>query len=293
MLIVAGVLIALGANSWWEARKDRERERAYLQQLLSEMRDNEREIRAEITNDSTSMASNQRFLDLAFADSDTRLGEWPGTRTGSSVFEPLTGAYTALVQSGDLHLVRSDDIRIGLITYASKLAGVQEHLQLYAMRVWEHLDRVALADVIHGGGQPETPSEEWQEAMLGDPEVITAMVLQRSLHRSRMALLHGLEGPTRNLICLLQAELEGVEVVELKPASASTQIGETARLDASVRFSTDVTQDGCPVSWESDDDDVASVEGGVITGVAEGEATITATFYSVSGSAHVAVGPGE
>ncbi|MGH7578339.1 MAG: Ig-like domain-containing protein, partial [Longimicrobiales bacterium] len=43
--------------------------------------------------------------------------------------------------------------------------------------------------------------------------------------------------------------------------------------------------DGCPVSWASDDEDVATVDDeGMLTGLAEGQVTITATVRGVSGS---------
>src|SRR5688500_5062946 len=37
ILIVAGVLVALAANSWWESRQDLGRERAYLLQLRRDL----------------------------------------------------------------------------------------------------------------------------------------------------------------------------------------------------------------------------------------------------------------
>lgn len=60
--------------------------------------------------------------------------------------------------------------------------------------------------------------------------------------------------------------------VVLNRASASVKVGKTTRLTATT------TPAGETVVWTSSDDTVATVDGGVVTGVAEGTATITATM---------------
>jgi uncharacterized protein YjdB len=60
--------------------------------------------------------------------------------------------------------------------------------------------------------------------------------------------------------------------VVLNKASASVKVGKTTRLTATT------TPAGETVAWTSSDDTVATVDGGVITGVAAGTATITATM---------------
>lgn len=60
--------------------------------------------------------------------------------------------------------------------------------------------------------------------------------------------------------------------VVLNRASANVKTGKTTRLRATT------TPAGETVTWTSSDDTVATVEDGVVTGVAEGTATITATM---------------
>ena len=76
---------------------------------------------------------------------------------------------------------------------------------------------------------------------------------------------------------LTQAEYIGtlyveVESVTLNKNAETVTVGNTVTLTATVlpEGATDAT-----VTWESDDEDVATVENGVVTGVAEGTATIT------------------
>ncbi len=56
-IIVAGVLCALAAQSWWQAGEERRREQDYLRQLLADTRENERRPDAAIAVDSAAGSS--------------------------------------------------------------------------------------------------------------------------------------------------------------------------------------------------------------------------------------------
>lgn len=79
--------------------------------------------------------------------------------------------------------------------------------------------------------------------------------------------------------------------VVLNKASASVKVGKTTRLTATT------TPAGETVAWTSSDDTVATVDGGVITGVAAGTATITATMtydgVAYTDTCHVTVSAAE
>ena len=79
--------------------------------------------------------------------------------------------------------------------------------------------------------------------------------------------------------------------VAVSPASATlTAFGETTRFTAEVRDQNGQVMAGATVAWTSSDASVAAVDAsGVVTAAANGEATITATAGSVSGTAAVAV----
>ena len=88
---------------------------------------------------------------------------------------------------------------------------------------------------------------------------------------------------------------QSVASVEVSPATAPlTALGETVQLTAEAFDGNGHAVAGAEFSWESSDDAVATVdESGLVTGVAEGTATVTATAGSASGTATVtvAVGP--
>ena len=79
--------------------------------------------------------------------------------------------------------------------------------------------------------------------------------------------------------------------VTVSPATAElAALGATVQLSAEVRDQNGQVIAGATVAWASDNAPVATVDGsGLVTGVAEGMATITATAGAVSGSATVSV----
>lgn len=76
-----------------------------------------------------------------------------------------------------------------------------------------------------------------------------------------------------------------VESVSVSPKTNNLEVGGTRDLKATVEPST-AKQD---VSWSSDSEDVATVENGKVTAIAEGEATITVTAEGKTDTATVNV----
>lgn len=76
-----------------------------------------------------------------------------------------------------------------------------------------------------------------------------------------------------------------VESVTVSPKTNNLEVGATRSLTAKVEPTT-AKQD---VTWSSSDDEVATVENGTVTAVAEGEATITVTAEGQSDTATVNV----
>ena len=81
-----------------------------------------------------------------------------------------------------------------------------------------------------------------------------------------------------------------VATVELSPANDTVIIGQTSQLDATLKDASGNTLHGRTVTWVSGSTTVASVSAtGLVTGVADGTATITATSESKSGTASIRV----
>lgn len=83
-----------------------------------------------------------------------------------------------------------------------------------------------------------------------------------------------------------------VASVDVAPAQTSVQVGRTTQLTATPRDASGNPLAGRTVTWASSNSEVASVSStGLVTGVAPGSATITATSEGSNGSASVTVNP--
>src|SRR5437773_3305366 len=83
-----------------------------------------------------------------------------------------------------------------------------------------------------------------------------------------------------------------VASVSVSPASASTMVGQTVQLTATPVDSTGAALSGRVVTWASSNSGIATVSAsGLVTGLAAGSATITATSEGKSGTATVTVTP--
>jgi hypothetical protein len=82
-----------------------------------------------------------------------------------------------------------------------------------------------------------------------------------------------------------------VTAVEVTPPNPTVATGGTVQLSAVTRAGTEILT-GRTVTWDSDDDATATVSpSGLVTGVAEGTAQITATSEGVTGTTTVTVEP--
>jgi hypothetical protein len=214
-LIVAGVLIALAADSWWDNRSASQRERVYLQQLLSDVRETENRLEYSIAGDSTILARVLRFLSVidtaTVAPHADSINAWAIVDYRS--FQPLTGTYDALVQSGNLRMVSSDSLRLHLMSYAADIAVVREWLRHTETLIWRNLERMDLAFLEHilmpSGEKLWRGSSLDVDAFLRDPELVNTVNMQRTASAERVTALRRLREPTYTLRRMVEAEING------------------------------------------------------------------------------------
>ena len=212
-VIVAGVLIALAMDSWWDRRQEQKQAEGYLQQLLVDFQGTERALEAAITADTKMLERVNSVLNLAFRrpfPPDDSL-ELP---TGYNQFEPLTGTLTALVQGGDLRLISNDSIRFDLIRLSTVLEATKTILRDAETLIWHSTEQVVLGRARHsrympageassGGGSVKVDAA----TALNDPDIIGALQLQAVASQIRLFNLRRLQKPTARLIGRLEAEL--------------------------------------------------------------------------------------
>jgi hypothetical protein len=212
-VIVSGVLIALGADSWWEKRQENRQAEEYLRQLLVDFKRTERGLESAIAGDTKTFELATRVIDRAyrgrFAPTDSL--ELPA---GYQQFRPLAGTLTALVQGGDLRLLDSDSLRFALVAYSSMIEETETTLRHTETLIWNSTERAILARARHshsavrraanygsGWGQVDVASA------LNDPEIISALQVQAMASQIRLFNRRRLQEPTSRLIRLIQAEL--------------------------------------------------------------------------------------
>jgi hypothetical protein len=211
-VIVAGVMAAQGAQAWWDARQDRDREHDYLRQLLADTRTNESRLADAIRADSVTGLANSRAIDALTstqapppADSVVR---WV-KRTGSmSYFMPLSGTFRALLGTGDLRLVRNDSLRARIAAYATLLenedarqgdlrANMIHNAAPFARafpfirRVFLHDDAKPMADV---------------QRLRADPDAAAVLFSMQAGNANRLAGLRMMRDATVEMRRALEAE---------------------------------------------------------------------------------------
>jgi hypothetical protein len=212
-VIVAGVLIALAADAWWGRLQERKHAEEYLEQLLVDLQQTAGRLRGTIEADSTRLEQVSTVIDRALR------GPLPPAdsldlATGYNYFEPLRGTLAALIQSGDLRLLRSDSIRFELIAFSSLLDGTETILRHTETLIWNSTERLALGRARHSQSAARrlaNAERGWGQvdvaATLNDPEIISALQVQAMASHMRYYNLGRLEEPTGRIIRLIQAEL--------------------------------------------------------------------------------------
>jgi len=212
VVIVVGVLAALTVDSWREHQADRSSERRYLEQIVTDSRENLRLIHE-------ATALEQRHLDVAetlwhaaqwdVPPSADSVGVWLGRRDGSWWFSDprlRDGTITALTQTGDFALIRDPAVRSEILGYVSQL---QADLEQFQREVILHKEASMQLDIrgevaLTPDVSPESPRTiRLYLAIVGDPEGRAALNTLRGSYNSRIWYLSQIEDATTALLDML------------------------------------------------------------------------------------------
>lgn len=165
LVVVTGVLVALALNAWWQGREDSAREWVYLQQLSVDLKTNEQLARTTVDymDDRVQLAS--RLLDairsrpLPPPDS---LDRWLNELLGVAPLYPRMATVQALIETGDLNLIRDDALRTGLIDYLAtvQMAGeLTSAMSQFGLRAFADIHRRVDVTALRNGTGIHTGAE--------------------------------------------------------------------------------------------------------------------------------------
>ena len=120
-VVVTGVVVALAATSWWDGKQSLEMEATYLDQLLADLEQTAGLVsRADADmrdGDAAAVALVRSFQETIPPPPDS-LHRWVTAALGWDRSPHLIVATAqALVTTGDLTLIRSDSVRVGIVSY--------------------------------------------------------------------------------------------------------------------------------------------------------------------------------
>lgn len=128
VVIVLSILFAFSIDAWWDGRADRLREDAYLDMLAADLRatlDNNTLFGTRADSTDRALAKLVRAWYRPDLPPDDSIAEWYLQGTGAWVVQPSLGTVQALVSTGDLELIRSQELRAAILEYRTVMTAFE------------------------------------------------------------------------------------------------------------------------------------------------------------------------
>lgn len=123
LIIVLGVLIALAIDEWRATTANAELEQQYLQQLIADLKSTENQMAAVAERNEVSSDGSKALLAIFESDENTSLERIRTLLEGQRGFEnpvPVMGTAEALVETGDLGLIRNTKAKSEITRYLAQ-----------------------------------------------------------------------------------------------------------------------------------------------------------------------------
>jgi Family of unknown function (DUF6090) len=126
IIVTIGILIAFVLNAWWENHKEQRQEQAHLRALASDFEQNVEQLQLLVAKEELIQQSSLQLLRIARTRQEASAKTVSDLARGvftSRRFQPVMGAYEALVNSAGLTLVHDDALRASLASFAAQVGG--------------------------------------------------------------------------------------------------------------------------------------------------------------------------
>ena len=118
LVVVSGILVALALNAFYQDRVDAQREAGYIEQLAADLEESEAAFEAAVAGNEAERAKVMQLLAFFGEDTPPSREQFDEVRTLSTrLAQPTLSTAQAVVETGDLQLIRDDALRSAIIQY--------------------------------------------------------------------------------------------------------------------------------------------------------------------------------
>ena len=142
LLVVIGILIALQVNNWNEERKEREREKAYLEAIREDMIANIEEIEEDIADNENVISKSEELIRLSVSgnyaamEQDSLLAVIY-TLGNYSLIQLEEGTIEEIMSSGSLQVFENEELRSIIADWERNLIAIRE-MERFAREGQQH-----------------------------------------------------------------------------------------------------------------------------------------------------------
>ncbi len=211
VVIVVGVLVALGVDAARDRREERVRADAYLRQLRADLMVTSEALIDGIEVEERARGGADRAVQAINSSSlppPDSLRKWVVAATNSSAaFHPTMGTITALVESGELRLIHDEELRRKVLQYHGSVETAMRIVDAVNPHMWRALERLgsmlswpALLDA----NQQQRFPIDW-DALASDRAFHGAVYDMRLAAHNRLFALHNLRTHLDSLVAEMDA----------------------------------------------------------------------------------------
>ena len=136
VLVVIGILIALQINNWNEQRKESKREQDYYCKLLEDVQQDLAQLNSQITNTNKRIEASNNVIQMLQSENpklDTLMSETlKALSLITYTIRPNNAAFEDLKSSGNLNILKDNNIKTRVIDYYSMLEGMIDVMDVNA-----------------------------------------------------------------------------------------------------------------------------------------------------------------
>ena len=141
LIVIVGVVVGFQITAWGNERDLRDREAVQLEALREDFLANREQLDRVLSSQETAVTNQREMLQVLHGasprpSSDSLLARLVFSTVTFHRFEPVLGAYEAMLSAGDLRLIRDPDLRSNLAHFAEMAAtGWEDEEQMTMLRV--------------------------------------------------------------------------------------------------------------------------------------------------------------